>query len=53
MKDKEKLIYIGLPLEIWEEIASACISVADFDLITDEIKESLRKTYFQIKAETR
>lgn len=48
-----ELIYIGLPLEIWNQIASACISVADYDLITDEIKDDLRKTYYQIKAETR
>ena len=54
MKQKDQeLIYIGLPIEIWEQIASACISVADYDLITPEIKDALRKTYFQIKAETR
>lgn len=46
-------ISITLPLEIWEEIASACISVADYHILNDNIIESLRKTYFQIKKETR
>lgn len=50
---KNKEIAIKLPIEIWEQIASACISVADYDLITDEIKEDLRKTYFTIKGLTR
>ena len=52
MENKNE-IAISLSWEIWQEIASACISVADFDIINDEIKETLRKTYFTIKAETR
>lgn len=45
-----KEISISLPKEIWERIASACISVADYNIINDEIKEDLRKTYFEIKS---
>lgn len=42
-------ITITLPKEIWIKIANACIDIADFDVINDEIKDVLRKTYYQIK----
>lgn len=44
---------IKLPYKTWEKIASACISVADFGIITNRIKTTLRKTYFTIKAKTK
>ena len=53
MNDKEELIPIALTYDEWEQVASACISVADYGIINPTICEILRKTYFQIKAETR
>lgn len=56
---KEKEIAIKLYPSEWEEIASACIYIADWiELekgyeIPEEIKESLRKTYYTIKREIR
>lgn len=46
-------ISITLPYEIWQEIASACIAVADFNDTSDDVIEALRRTYYTIKAETR
>ena len=46
-------ISITLNRKTWERIANACISVADYEIINDSIKEDLRKTYFTIKHETR
>lgn len=46
-------IKISMPLKYWNKIADACIKVADYGIITDSVKASLRKTYYQIKAETR
>lgn len=43
-------ISISLPIEIWEKIAAACIQVADWDNYDDEIKDTLRRTYFEIKS---
>ena len=53
MNDKEELIPIALTYDEWEQVASAYISVADYGIINPTICEILRKTYFQIKAETR
>lgn len=54
MKNKDnELISITLTRDQWEQIASACISVADFNIVNNEIREALRKTYFEIKSETR
>lgn len=54
MKNNNKdLINISLYREEWEQIANACISVADYEILTDEIKNALRKTYFTIKQEIR
>lgn len=50
---KKEELPIALYREEWEEIASACISVADYGIITEEIKDALRKTYFTIKREIR
>ena len=53
----KKLIAIKLPRKCWEEIAAACIYIADwYELETGNkipLKEAnaLRKTYYQIKAE--
>lgn len=56
---KEQEIEIALYPSEWEQIASACIYIADYIevekgyKIPSDIKETLRKTYFTIKAETR
>lgn len=50
---QNELISIKLERYIWEEIASACISVADFKMNNKYIRDILRKTYFQIKKEIR
>lgn len=52
-RDQEKEINIALYRYEWERIASACISIADYDIINEEIKQDLRKTYFQIKKSIR
>lgn len=49
LKHENNKTNIKLPIETWEQIANACISVADYEIINDSIKEDLRKTYFEIK----